>query len=178
MARALVVFESMFGNTATIARAVADGLGGGVDVDLVEVGVAPTVIPDDVSLLVLGGPTHAFGMSRPGTRRSAAQQAEHGVVSRGIGLREWIAALDLQPSQISAATFDTMLAGPRWIRSLPSAGRDARRRLVKLGVVLVARPETFYVADTTGPLVEGEEERARKWGERLVAEVRRPSAAT
>ncbi len=58
MARALVVFESMFGNTEAIARAVADGLGGGAEVD------------------VVGGPTHAFGMSRPSTRRSAAQQAE------------------------------------------------------------------------------------------------------
>lgn len=92
MTRALVVFESMFGNTATIAQAIADGLSGGADVDVVEVGVAPTVIADDVSPLVVGGPTHAFGMSRPSSRRSAAQQADHGVVSRGIGLREWLAA--------------------------------------------------------------------------------------
>lgn len=178
MARALVVFESMFGNTEAIARAVADGLGGGADVDVVEVGGAPTVIADDVSLLVVGGPTHAFGMSRPGTRRSAAQQADQGVISRGIGLREWLAELDPQAGRFSAATFDTMLAGPRWIRWMPSAGRGAHRGLRRLGLHMVAPPETFYVEDTTGPLVDGEVDRARRWGERLAAEAHRPSAAT
>lgn len=178
MARALVVFESMFGNTEAIARAVADGLGGGADVDVVEVGDAPTVIADDVSLLVVGGPTHAFGMSRPSTRRSAAQQAEHGVVSRGIGLREWLAAVDVRRARPSAAVFDTMLAGPRWIRWMPSAGRGAHRGLRRLGLHMAAPPETFYVTDTTGPLVDGEEERARQWGRRLLAGAHRPSAAT
>lgn len=177
MARALLVFESMFGNTATIAQAIADGLVAGLDVDVVEVGDAPTVIADDVSLLVLGGPTHAFGMSRPSTRRSAAQQAEHGVVSRGIGLREWLAAVDVRPARPSAAVFDTMLAGPRWIRWMPSAGRGAHRGLRRLGLHMAAPPETFYVTDTTGPLVDGEEERARQWGRRL-AEASRSSAAT
>lgn len=178
MARALVLFESMFGNTETIARAVADGLGGGGAVDLVEVGDAPTVIADDVGLLVLGGPTHAFGMSRPSTRRSAAQQAEHGVVSRGIGLREWLAAVDVRNARPSAAVFDTMLAGPRWIRWMPSAGGGAHRGLRRLGLHMVAEPETFYVTDTTGPLADGEVDRARRWGERLAAEAHRPSAAT
>lgn len=178
MTRALVVFESMFGNTATVARAIADGLAGGLDVEVAEVGVAPTVIAADVGLLVLGGPTHAFGMSRPGTRRSAAQQAEHDLVSRGIGLREWLAAVDVGNARPSVAAFDTMLAGPRWIRWMPSAGRGADRRLRRLGLHLVARPETFYVTDTTGPLVDGEQERARQWGARLVAETSRSGATT
>src|SRR6187455_2965455 len=88
--RALVVYESMFGNTQAIASAVARGLSGRMAVDLVEVTDAPTRVAAD--LVVAGGPTHAFSMSRPATRESAAEQA-HGrpLVSRGSGLREWLA---------------------------------------------------------------------------------------
>ena len=78
MTRGLVVFESMFGNTQVIASSVADGLAPRMQVDLMEVGVAPTALDGDVDLLVVGGPTHAFGMSRPGTRQLAAQQSQRG----------------------------------------------------------------------------------------------------
>jgi hypothetical protein len=91
--RALVVYESMFGNTQVIANAIADGLAGRMRVDTVEVGVAPASIGDDVGLLVVGGPTHAFGMSRQGTRQDAAKQGKEGLVSTGIGIREWLAGL-------------------------------------------------------------------------------------
>ena len=118
MMRALVVFESMFGNTQIVARAVADGLSSCMAVDVVEVGAAPTVIDDDVELLVVGGPTHAFGMSRPATREGSAKQAEQGVVSTGIGLREWLAAVQGGSASVAAAAFDTRsrsLAGS-WVR--------------------------------------------------------------
>jgi flavodoxin len=85
MMTVLVVFESMFGNTRAIADAVAEGLARHLPVQQVEVGRAPTVIGGEVELLVVGGPTHAFGLSRSGTRLSAAQQAEDGLVSAGSG---------------------------------------------------------------------------------------------
>jgi flavodoxin len=68
MMRALVVYESMFGNTQAIANAIVQGLSGRMRVEALEVGVAPATIDDDVALLVVGGPTHAFGLSRPQTR--------------------------------------------------------------------------------------------------------------
>ena len=70
----LVVVESSFGNTRAVAEAITEGLGPGTV--LVDVGEAP----DDLSgfdLVVVGGPTHAFGMSRPSTRDDAARQAGH-----------------------------------------------------------------------------------------------------
>jgi len=161
--RALVVFESMFGNTETIARAVADGLAAHLGVEVVEVGVAPTLIGDDVDLLVVGGPTHAFGLSRPQTRRSAAEQAERGVISAGIGLREWLGALRCR-STVAAATFDTRVRTPH----LPgSAARGAQKRLRRLGLRSAAEAESFFVLGTPGPLMAGEVERARRWGDRL-----------
>ena len=162
--RALVVYESMFGNTQVIAKAIAEGLKSGMRVDLVEVGVAPASIGEDVDLVVLGGPTHAFGLSREKTRQSAAAQAEEDLVSKGIGLREWLADLEGGAAEIGAATFDTRINRPR----VPgSAARGAEKRLRRLGFRIAASAESFYVDGTTGPLVDGEAERARRWGEAL-----------
>jgi hypothetical protein len=161
---ALVVFESMFGNTQKIAEAVAEGLARHLRVERMEVGHAPTVFSGDVELVVVGGPTHAFGLSRPGTRQSAAEQAEGGLVSTEMGLREWLGTLQKGSSRIAVATFDTRISKPR----LPGSGAAAaEKRLRRLGFRLLARPESFYVEGTTGPLVGGELERAHRWGKEL-----------
>jgi hypothetical protein len=162
---ALVVYESMFGNTAAIARAIADGLCARLDVEIVEVSKAPTTL-GEIDLVVAGGPTHVFGLSRPSTRRSAGEQAPTGLVSSGIGLREWLAPVLDGSGRTLTATFDTRLLRPR----LPgSAARAARRRLRRPGFQHVDRPKSFYVTGMTGPLAEGEIERARQWGEQLAS---------
>ena len=160
--RALVVFESMFGNTETIARAVAEGLGERYDVTVAEVGAAPDQVPPGVDLLVAGGPTHAFGLSRPATRADAAGQlGDRSPVSPGRGLREWLAALPPVTGP-AAATFDTHIDK----RFPGSAAKAARRRLRGKGFDVRAA-ESFYVTGTPGPLADGEEARARAWGARL-----------
>jgi hypothetical protein len=166
--RALVVFESMFGNTSTIAQAVAAGLSSRLDVELVEVSSAPTVLGEDVALLVAGGPTHALGLSRPGTRADAVRQGA-AVRSTRIGLREWLAGL-ARGHGIAATTFDTRVDKPR----VPgSAARAAARRLRAAGFSIVAPATSFYVDGTQGPLVEGEVARAQRWatavGEKVVS---------
>ena len=60
MQRALVIYESMFGNTRAVAEAIADGLRSRFETEIVEVRGAPVEIPDDVSLVVIGGPTVGF----------------------------------------------------------------------------------------------------------------------
>jgi hypothetical protein len=171
---ALVVYESMFGNTRSIAEAVADGLAAHMKVDLVEVGAAPTTIGDDVELLVVGGPTHGFGLSRPGSRQDAAKQAPHGLVSTGIGLREWLASVGPGSAEVAAAAFDTRFKKPRWL--VGSAARKAEQLLGRIGFRVIA-PESFFVAGTTGPLLEDERQRARRWGEALGSELQRSSQA-
>ena len=162
--RARVVYESMFGNTQAIAKAVADGLAESMSVDLEEVGSAATDVADDVALLVVGGPTHAFGMSRERTRESAVAQAAGGVVSAGGGLREWLGAVTGGSRAVAAASFDTRIDKPR----MPgSAAHGAEKRLRRLGFRVLVPAASFYVTDTSGPLVEGERERARRWGELL-----------
>ncbi|MEU8365288.1 flavodoxin [Nonomuraea sp. NPDC048882] len=163
---ALVVYESMFGNTEEIAKAVAEGLSTRLRTEVAEAGRAPGAVGAEVGLLVVGGPTHAFAMSRASTRRSAAQQATRPLVSAGNGVREWLATLRTSSAGLRSAAFDTRVAKPR----MPgSAARGIARRLRRLGVRVVAPAQSFYVTGTEGPLVEGELERARKWGESLAA---------
>jgi hypothetical protein len=163
---ALVVYESMFGNTQKIAEAVAEGLATRMRTEVTEVDSAPTHVGQEIALLVVGGPTHAFSMSRASTRQSAAQQAAGPLVSRGKGVREWLATLSTSSAALGWAVFDTRVAKPR----LPgSAARAVARRLRRLGVRSVAPVQSFYVTGTQGPLAEGELDRARRWGESLAA---------
>jgi hypothetical protein len=166
--RVLVVYESMFGNTREIATAVAEGLAPYARVDLVEVGDAETGdLDDDVDLLVVGGPTHALGMSRPGTRESVVKQAPDGVVSTRIGVREWLETAKTV-KDAHAAAFDTRLDKPAWL--IGSAARGIAKRLRRCGSRLIAAPESFVVTGSDGPLRDGEIERARRWGATLGAQ--------
>lgn len=170
--RALVVYESMFGNTEQVARAIRDGIEASMDADVVEVGAAPDTVPADVTLLVVGGPTHAFSMSWPTTRRDAAQRSTS-LVSSGRGIREWLGGLPTRTTETEATAFDTRVTS----RVTGSAARAASRRLDRLGYHLVAAFASFRVTDVAGPLVDGELDRARDWGRALGAEAaaRRPS---
>src|SRR5690349_14034559 len=117
--KALVVYESMFGNTEAVARAVAEGLAGTFEVTLADVATIPSA--EGMGLLIAGAPTHAFGLSRPRTRLDARRSGTLRPGAEEIGLREY---LNLSPhlSGLPAATFDTRL-GRLWIPG--SAARAA-----------------------------------------------------
>jgi hypothetical protein len=161
----LIVYESMFGNTRSIAEAIADGLAPHQRVELHEVGEAPTALPVGLDLLIVGAPTHAFSMSRPNTRQSAAGQAPGGLVSAGIGVREWLDRLSSGTHLVTAAAFDTKIGKTSWLPGSPA--RANAKRLKRLGHISAAMPKSFYVIGTAGPLAEGELIRAREWGQLL-----------
>jgi hypothetical protein len=164
--RALVVYESMFGNTRLIAEAIAAGLNVHLPAEVSDVGATPTRLADDVVLLVVGGPTHAFGLSRPATRRSAHDQGA--AASIQVGLREWMAALPRADRPVAVASFATRVSKPR----VPgSAARAARKALRRLGYRAQLAAEDFWVVGTPGPLLDGEADRARRWGAALAAQV-------
>jgi hypothetical protein len=170
--RALVVYESMFGNTRTVALAIAEGIGTKIAVDTVEVGLAPAVLPPDVSLVVVGGPTHAHGLSTSRTRTDAANRTDGPLVSTGPGLREWLASV--RPSVgVVAAAFDTRIKGPTLFTG--SAATSASRLLQKAGLGRVELPRSFALEGSTGPLRDriskDELDAARAWGVSLAAEV-------
>jgi len=162
--RALVVYESMFGNTELVAQAITTGLSEHMNVELLEVAKAPPAIVEPYDLVVVGGPTHAFSMTRPQTREEALTRgATHG--SAALGIREWLAHLPEGPHAELVATFDTRVAK---VRRLPgSAAKGAAKMVRKLGYSPSGHAESFYVSDVEGPLVDGELDRARSFGERL-----------
>jgi len=170
--RTVVVYESMFGNTHEVADRIAEGLGG--EVTVLSVGEAIGTILHDVELLVVGGPTHVHGMSRPSSRRSAGQQAgtddelDLEPDAEGPGLREWFDALPASSGR--AAAFDTRVDAAAWLTGRASKG--IAKRLERHGFGLVLAPESFCV-DKENHLVDGEADRAVEWGRQLASVVER-----
>lgn len=162
--RAVIITESLWGNTEQIAQQIADGLRAAraaLDVEVVPAAQDPLDLAE-VALLVVGGPTHAFTMSTPATRHGAIQQGATAIPDAGI--REWIAAQPAAARPVLTATFDTRVVAPR----LPgSAAKKALKRLVRLGFQPAAEAETFGVHGYGGPVADGELARARAWGTQL-----------
>lgn len=163
---ALVVFESMYGNTAAIAVAIGDGLrGGGMKVDVVPVDAAVADRAAQCDLLVVGGPTHMHGMSRTSTRNTAAKDGNNTYDSPTVtpGIRTWLGDLP-EGRQGSAAAFDTRLHGAKALTG--SAAKGIGHEIQRRGYRLVIDPESFIVTkDNT--LVDGELERAEAWGSHI-----------
>jgi hypothetical protein len=171
--KALVVYESMWGNTEQVARAIATGLGEYTDVEVVDVAETPADPGESVALIVAGGPTHAFSMTRPSTRANAvAQGARQGAVE--TGLREWLDGLPSGRHTQKIATFDTRVDK---VRHLPgSAAKSAAKAARRHGYTSAAAAESFYVRDVDGRLLDGELDRATAWGRRLGASLGAVSA--
>lgn len=165
--RALVVYESMFGNTHRIAAAIADGMSDGADVALTDVAQAPPAIPVDVDLVVVGGPTHVFSMSRDATRREAARRGG-GVTDADKGIREWLEALAATDRPIPFAAFDTRVDD---MALLPGAASHAATRIARKLGFKTEEPMSFLVKGYEGPLVDGELDSAREWGHGLTEQL-------
>ena len=162
---ALVVYESLYGNTKRIAEGIGEGLAQEITAELMEVSAAP-VDPSSADLVVVGGPTHQFGLSRKSSRQQGADDADGPVISLDMGIREWMGNLP-RVSGTAAATFDTSIRKP----NLPgSAARGAAKRLKKVGYRILVPAEIFFVEGGKGPITDGEIDRARQWGQN-VAEV-------
>lgn len=157
--KAMVVYGSVYGNTEKVARAVGQALGPLDDVDIVP---ADNVKPEQLAglrLLVVGSPTQKFRPIGPVTSFLKS------IPANGL-------------AGVKVAAFDTRLTESEieeigilafFVRIFGYAAKPIADRLAKKGGQLVAQPEGFYVADTKGPLVEGELERAAEWAGKIAA---------
>lgn len=158
--KAIVVYESHWGNTASIARAIADGLGG--EAAALTTSEASAAALDGIDLIVAGAPILGFSLptkdminSLSGPQyRSKPPDLSH------PAMREWLDGLPHR--SIRVAAFETRI----WW-SPGSAAKTILGELEKFGYKPVGSPEKFIVKDKYGPLKEGELERAKKWGEEL-----------
>ena len=168
---ALIVTESLFGNTLAIAEAIGAGLAevrGREEVRLVHASEAPDALPCDVDLLVVGAPTHTLSLPNAGSRRDAERQGAAG--AGPVGVREWIQAVAIPPG-LRVATFDTSI---HTRIQLGTAARAAAGALRDRGAQTTVGP-SFWVTGMEGPLADGELGRATAWGRTLAARDETPS---
>jgi flavodoxin len=161
--RTLVVYDSQYGNTEMLAKAIAQASGDGAQ--LRRAVDAGTVDLQRGDLLIVGCPTQG---GRPTRAVTAWLQ---GIPARGL-------------EGVCAAVFDTRFApaehgfGLRLLmRVIGYAAPRVAGELRKKGAALIAPPEGFVVQDTEGPLKPGETERATTWARALGQQARQRTAA-
>lgn len=154
--QALVIYDSKFGHTEQLAKAIGEVLATKYASRVAPVAEAGPLAGAGVDLLVVGGPTHAHGMSAP--------------------MRELLAGIERGSlAGVAAAAFDTRFQMARWLSG--SAAGAIARRLRHAGCRPVAPPESFFVARTeNNPLLPGELERATDWAKTLLAAGRQAEA--
>ncbi len=158
--KGLIVYESFFGNTEQVARAVGSGIGAGAEIEVMKIGDVKPEHLKGLGLLIVGSPTRQF---RPTAGVKAFFEGLSGGALNGV----------------KVAAFDTGIA----LSDMPSAilqffykigiGRYAAPivadLLKKYGGALVIPAEGFYVEKAEGPMKPGELERAAEWGKKIAA---------
>jgi len=150
--KALIVYDSFFGNTEKIAMAVGKAFGNAKDVTVYRVGDVKPEMLDGIDYLIVGSPTRAFSPS------PAIKTFLKGIPSK-------------QLDGVKVAAFDTRIAMtdkiPGILRFLVKffgyADKPILDGLKKKGGQEAVAPERFFVLDSEGPLAEGELERAAEW---------------
>ena len=159
--KAVVVYESLWGNTAAVARAIAEGIG--PQARALSTFEASTSALADVDLIVAGAPVLGFRLPtdkmRDGVRDNPGKAPAPPDLSHP-SLRSWLAALP--PGVGRSAAFDTRVRGP-----FGSAAPEIAKALEQAGYVVLSPPLGFVVKGRYGPLRDGELERARSWGAEL-----------
>lgn len=153
----IIVYDSIYGNTAEIAEAMASELRSANNVTSMAVQNARDLNLSGVDLLIVGSPTRGF---------HATPQ-----------IAEFLAGLRSIPKDIAGAAFDTRLdldtVHPVPLRWVMGVGGYASMRIAaameSLGIPMRGSPTGFYVLGAEGPLKEGEIQRARAWAADLAS---------
>ncbi len=157
--KALVVYDSQFGNTEQIAQAIGNALGSQGDVETLRVGDAKPEQLAGLTLLVVGSPTQKFSPTGKTTNflKSIPKNSLDGVRVAAFDTRFTVSEIE----KVGILAF--------LVRMFGYAAQPIADRLEKKGGELVVPPEGFYVSGTEGPLLEGELERAADWARQITA---------
>jgi flavodoxin I len=147
--KTLIVYDSVYGNTEKIARAMSEAITPSGEAKVLRAGEANPSELESLDLLIVGSPTHA-GRPTPAVQDFLNKMTQQSL--KGIK----VAAFDTRATSKFAKIFGN------------AAGRIARH-LTKKGGVLNTSPEGFFVTGTKGPLKEGELERAVAWAKGILA---------
>ena len=154
--KTLIVYDSVFGNTEQIARAIGQALGAPEQAETLHVTkVTPARLIGE-ELVIVGSPTRGF---RPTETNTKFQDAIPGDGLNGIK----VAAFD---TRISVADVNNRVLN-LFVKIFGYAAQPIAKKLTKKGGTLVAAPEGFFVKGSEGPLKDGERERAAEWGKSI-----------
>lgn len=159
--KAIVVYESHWGNTAAVARAIAEGIG--PEARALSTAEAVGTAVADAELIVAGAPLLGFRLPTEDTLKGLAANAGRDPSPPDLShpsMRSWLEALPR--GSASVAAFETRI----WW-SPGSAAKAILDRLKRLGYHPVGKPQKFVVQGRYGPLRDGELERAKAWGAEL-----------
>jgi len=154
--KALIVYDSVFGNTEKVAQAMGAALEGQAEVTTKRVGAVTEADLAGVDAVVAGSPTRKFTATP--------------------AIKNWIKGLPSGSLRgIKVAAFDTRIDvadGPGILRFFVKlfgyAAEPMARSLVKKGGSQAMEPAGFIVEGSEGPMREGELERAAAWAKRLI----------
>lgn len=160
--KAIVVYESLWGNTAAVAKAIAEGIGPDVPAVPPDEAVGPLL--EGVDLIVAGSPVLAFNLPteqiRESIRKDPGPKAPQPADLSHPSLRSW---LDELPSGTGRyAAFETRVRF-----SIRGATSTIAGKLQEAGYTRLAEDARFIVKGKYGPLRDGELDRARAWGAKL-----------
>jgi flavorubredoxin len=159
--KAVVVYESIFGNTAAIAHAVAEGFG--PEARALTTDEATESLVAEADIIVAGAPVIGFSLANDKTRAGIGKSEVSGPTPADTAhpsLRTWLA--ELPPAHGVAAAFETRI----WWSPRGATG-SIEKGLRQAGYRTLAKAEKFVVEGKYGPLREGELDRAREWGHEL-----------
>lgn len=148
----LIVYDSVFGNTEILARALGRSLGGSEPALVCRAAEVTAERLASVKTLVVGSPTRAFRPTRSVTDflKKLPPHALDGVRVAAFDTRVSMADVKSKLLEALAKIFG-YAAAPLAVALQKKGGR------------LVLPAEGFFVAGKEGPLKPGELERAEKW---------------
>jgi len=162
--KAIVVYESYWGNTASVAQAIAEGFGPGARA--LSTAEAKGEALAGVGLIVAGSPIIAFSLPSEKTRNDMAAKPDKKAPSppdlSHPSVRAWLVELPKESGGVRAAAFETGFK----LSPGGSAGKILKM-LGEKGYQPVAKKQRFLVQGSYGPMKEGELDRAKAWGAEL-----------
>lgn len=154
---AVVVYESFWGNTAAIARAIAEGIG--PEAAAMTTDEATPEVVSDADLVVVGAPVLGFRLPTDAVREGLLR--EYGAPTppdtTHPSMRSWLAGLPRGKARVAA--FET-----RFRFSPGGSIGTITHEFERAGYRPLGDGKKFLVTGKYGPLKSGERERAREWG--------------
>lgn len=156
---ALIIYDSVFGNTEKIARAIGKGFEEHGNVQVVKVGDVTYNQLEGIDYLVIGSPTRKF---RPTPKISGFLKS---IPKNGL-------------SNVKVAVFDTRFTEQEieririlafFVRIFGYAAKSMTKLVLKKGGEPVVPSKGFYLRETEGPLLENELQRAGNWVSEIIS---------